>query len=60
MLGSESLKGTNDWQQYIKSGKKPPDIPSNPPIAYKWEWKDWGDWLGIGMITDQKRAFSTV
>jgi Post-segregation antitoxin CcdA len=52
-----TVKGSKDWRQYIKSGKKPADIPSNPPAAYKREWKGWGDWLGTGMIADQNKHF---
>jgi hypothetical protein len=50
VLEYDSLTGCKKWQQwqkYIKSGKKPADIPSNPPAAYKREWKGWGDWLGF-------------
>ena len=57
MLASKSLKGYKDWKQYIKSGKKRPYIPSNPPAVYKREWKGWGDWLGTGMNADQNKHF---
>ena len=51
------LKSSQDWQQYSKSGKKPTDIPADPPAVYKRDWKGWGDWLGPGMITDQNKHF---
>ena len=36
----------NQWQEYCKSGNKPDDIPLDPEIIYKKEWKGWGYWLG--------------
>jgi superfamily II DNA or RNA helicase len=40
--------GTGQWRLYAASAKRPADIPSNPQIAYRHEWKGWGDWLGTG------------
>jgi hypothetical protein len=40
--------GSGQWRLYAASAKRPPDIPSNPQIAYRLEWKGWGDWLGTG------------
>lgn len=41
------LQGQTDWQKWIKSGKRPSDIPSNPARVYQDSgWKNWGDWLG--------------
>ena len=40
---------TRDWRAYCKSGKKPDDIPTNPPAIYADAgWAGWGDWLGNG------------
>jgi superfamily II DNA or RNA helicase len=40
---------TRDWRAYCKSGKKPDDIPANPPAIYADAgWDGWGDWLGNG------------
>ena len=40
---------TRDWRAYCKSGKKPDDIPTNPPAVYADAgWAGWGDWLGNG------------
>jgi len=49
-------KNTDEWNAYCKSGKKPDDIPQNPPQTYKKEWKGWGDWFGTGRIANQNKA----
>jgi integrase-like protein len=41
-------KTQREWQEWAKSDKRPPDIPSNPRQVYSEEWRGWGDWLGIG------------
>ena len=35
---SLNLKNNVEWREYLKSGDKPDDIPSNPWRSYK-EWK---------------------
>jgi superfamily II DNA or RNA helicase len=46
---SLGLKGKKEWRDYIKSGKKPEDIPANPNQTYANDgWTGWGDWLGTG------------
>ncbi len=44
------LKSGTEWTQYIKSGKKPADIPPDPRLKYKNEWQGMGDWLGMGLL----------
>jgi superfamily II DNA or RNA helicase len=51
------LKDDSQWREYRKSGKKPPDIPSNPNTVYKKEWKGTGDWLGTGRVADRYKEF---
>lgn len=43
-----NLNSNKEWLMYVKSGKKPSDIPSRPDTcdAYKKEWASWYDWLG--------------
>ena len=41
-----NLKGQVKWNDYVKPGNKPKDIPSSPDSGYKKEWKGWRDWLG--------------
>lgn len=40
------LKNQREWRVYLKSGKKPDNIPSSPDSVYKNEWKGYQDWLG--------------
>ena len=47
---SLGLKKVDQWNKYRKSGKRPIDIPSNPPEAYANEWTHWKDFLGTGEI----------
>jgi len=54
---SLKFKNQTEWREWIKSGKKPDDIPSLPNRTYKKEWKSMGDWLGTGTIAHQSRKF---
>ena len=41
------LKSHEDWLEFVKSGKKPSDIPADPYKFYKDKgWLSWGDFLG--------------
>jgi superfamily II DNA or RNA helicase len=51
------LKNEHEWRKYLKSGKKPDDIPADPRIVYKKEWKGIGDWLGSGSIASRNRKY---
>ncbi|AUH72794.1 DEAD/DEAH box helicase family protein [Legionella sainthelensi] len=52
------LKSARDWSIYCKSGNKPPNIPKAPEKTYKHNgWLSWGDWLGTGSISLQKKQF---
>ena len=51
------LSGQKDWTEYCKLGNNPKDIPSNPNQVYKKEWKNMGDWLGTGNISDRYKVF---
>ena len=45
------LKHEVEWRAYLKTKKKPSDIPANPDRVYKDEgWTTWGDFLGTGII----------
>ena len=42
-----NIRGWSEWKEYCKTGKKPKNIPSNAPKAYKDKgWKSWPDFLG--------------
>lgn len=34
------------WREWVKSDKRPLEIPSDPPNAYRKQWRGWGNWLG--------------
>ena len=41
------LKSQREWNEWSKSGERPPDIPSNPDRVYEEEgWLSYGDFLG--------------
>ncbi len=53
-----TLKNTDEWRSYCKSGLKPDDIPSTPSMTYKISgWISWNDWLGTGKIADINKEF---
>jgi len=45
---SLNLKGQNEWEEFVKSGKKLTGIPTRPETTYAKtaEWTNWYDWLG--------------
>lgn len=46
------LKSAGEWRDYIKSGRKPDDLPFAPHHIYANDgWAGWGDWLGVGAFT---------
>ena len=51
------LKSKDEWNEYSKSGERPPDIPSNPNTVYPTEYKGFGDWLGTGTIATSRRSY---
>jgi superfamily II DNA or RNA helicase len=55
---SLGLKSQREWRTYIKSGKKPIDIPTHPELTYKDKgWISWGDWFDTGYIAAQDRQY---
>ena len=44
-----NIKGQKEWIEYVKTGKKPANIPS-APYQYYDEWKGYADWLGTKRI----------
>ena len=42
------LKSTRNWDDYVRSGMKPDNIPSAPQEVYANDgWAGWSDWLGV-------------
>ena len=38
------LKSREEWNERVRSGDIPPDIPDNPQLVYE-GWVSWPDWL---------------
>jgi len=51
------LQSYTQWVEFKKSGKRPANMPSNPPDYYGKEWTTWGDFLGTGSIAPINRKF---
>ena len=52
------LKNRREWREYVKSGYKPKDIPSDP-YTYKNKFKGYGDWLGTGTVSVKDMQFQS-
>jgi superfamily II DNA or RNA helicase len=50
------LENQQDWVEYVASGKKPFDIPSNPNRVYA-KWVNLADWLGSSRQVGKWRLF---
>jgi hypothetical protein len=44
---SLNLRSTVDWYAFVRSGRCPPDLPSNPPKTYADDWRGMPDFLGF-------------
>jgi hypothetical protein len=54
------FSGEGEWRVWASSGKRPPDIPSDPAGVYKDDgWVSWGDWVGTGYIATRKRQYKS-
>ena len=42
-----------EWCKWRKSGKRPPNIPSDPAKEYPLQWKGYPDWLGTNGGVDR-------
>ena len=52
---------SSGWRTFLKSGKKPVDIPSDPRSAYPKEWLGWPDFLGNpSVIEDTDRVIKEI
>ena len=50
------IQDTKAWNQHLKSGNKPDNIPAHPDRVYKGEgWTDWYDFLGTRLSFAQAR-----
>jgi superfamily II DNA or RNA helicase len=52
------LRSYVDWAAFAKSDRRPPDIPSNPNLAYKRSgWVGYGDWIGTNSVATFRRNY---
>lgn len=52
------LKSSSEWLNFTKSENFPKNIPKYPNQKYKNDgWTSWGDFLGTGKISDNKREY---
>jgi hypothetical protein len=54
---SLDLKSETEWREYLRSGQRPDDIPTNPNAVYADQWEGMGEWLGTGRIADREKVF---
>lgn len=50
------LASRREWRLYCAGPQRPLDIPTNPQVAYRSEFKGWGDFLGSARVAG--RSFS--
>ena len=55
------LLSSAEYRQWAKSGwkglpEKPPEVPAQPWLKYRNEWRDWDDWLGRDAAVARRRA----
>ena len=54
----QGLQSETQWREYCKlRGWLPVDIPASVATYYKEEWTTWGDFLGTGYVSTQKRNY---
>src|SRR5215210_3346312 len=44
---SLGLSSQREWHAYCKSDERPTDVPTNPNLVYRSEFKGYANWLGI-------------
>jgi len=55
---SLTLKNQADWLKFIRSRKRPLNLPTSPHLTYKNKgWLSLGDWLGTNSIANQNRIW---
>lgn len=55
---SLKLRNRDEWQEMVRKGKVPKDIPLKPERAYADKgWVSCGDWLGTGYVPPFQREY---
>jgi hypothetical protein len=53
-----NIKSETEWRKFVKSPKKPSNIPSAPPHSYKNQgWNGWSDFLGKTSETGKENKY---
>lgn len=47
-MRSLNLQSIKEWKDYLDSGQLPLDIPENPRVVYKENWRGFKEFLGFG------------
>ena len=47
---SLGIKSKEGWDEFVRSGDRPDDIPRSPHAVYRYQWRGYGDWLGTGRL----------
>jgi hypothetical protein len=54
------FQSSTAWFNYFKKNTRPMNIPANPDGIYKNKgWKNWGDFLGNGAVSNSKKTFKS-
>jgi len=55
----QEIKSCKQWEKFCKLKKLRDDIPTQPHIYFKKEWKSWGEFLGTGNISSKLKEFKS-
>ena len=53
-----AFRSRDDWEDWLRDGKKNPYIPSCPDEYYSASWQGWDDWLGTPLAYEEARAWA--
>lgn len=54
---TRNIKSSIQYHQYWRDHIRPANMPSNPDVTYKKQWKGWGNFLGTNFIPLYERKF---
>ena len=53
------IRTQSQYHEWKRSDKSPNDIPFHPNRTYKKEWVNWGEFLGTGNVSKNKKKFKS-
>ena len=56
-IQSQGITNQSEFNAWKKAGKRPKNFPSTPYTVYKDKWISWGDFLGTGNISNNKKKW---